>query len=577
MKKFFNLILAALVIIGAAACTKSDEIVDQTQQSESLSFYANVVNDVTRAYIEKDGETTTWNTVWEGDETLQVGNYYFSNTKETPNKFTCADANATELLGKSVTISGKDHQNFNSLSGKSAYFIWTNIESFSVDQPINLTSQISFLHYTYNGKGAVTLKLHIEHKNGSTIESLKTFRKPDGGSFEYVEEMTFEGKGEIFVPFWIGLPEWSDTNATLSYSIDGVKCKETTIKNICWGKVYNLGTLAEPEPKEVFLVPGVWASDGARFAVYETATETWTNMTPVTGEFGLYSAEVSSSKIIFARMNPSTSENKWDNKWNQTADLDVPTDDNNCYYITDWDKGEWRAYTPIEWAIAGTFLDANWKKEEKMSKVSDSVYSLKNQTLKAHDEFKVKVFGDKDWKTSFGPISFSFFTPGHWQTAGLNASGNFSVDRAGTYDFYLDVANTRIYVVNAGSDYTAAPEQKTEGQAPEQDADAPMLYLKPNSNWLQANARFAAYFFGNGERWVSMTDSDSDGIYEVAIPTDKKFPKIIFCRMNPSATANDWGNKWNQTSDLVIPTNGNNLYTVKEGTWDKGGGTWSVK
>ena len=229
MKKIFNLILAALVIIGAAACTKSDEIVDQTQQSEGLSFYANVVNDVTRAYIEKDGETTTWNTVWEGNETLQVGNYYFSNTKETPNKFTCADANATELLGKSVTISGKDHQNFNSLSGKSAYFIWTNIESFSVDQPINLTSQISFLHYTYNGKGAVTLKLHIEHKNGSTIEFLKTFRKPNGGSFEYVEEMTFEGKGEIFVPFWIGLPEWSDTNATLSYSIDGVKCKETNI------------------------------------------------------------------------------------------------------------------------------------------------------------------------------------------------------------------------------------------------------------------------------------------------------------------------------------------------------------
>ena len=246
MKKFFNLILAALVIIGAAACTKSDEIVDQTQQSEGLSFYANVVNDVTRAYIDDTDGDKTWNTVWEGNETLQVGNYYFSNTKETPNKFTCADANATELLGKSVTISGKDHQNFNSLSGKSAYFIWTNIESFSVDQPINLTSQISFLHYTYNGKGAVTLKLHIEHKNGSTIESLKTFRKPDGGSFEYVEEMTFEGKGEIFVPFWIGLPEWSDTNATLSYSIDGVKCKETTIKNICWGKVYNLGELTDP-------------------------------------------------------------------------------------------------------------------------------------------------------------------------------------------------------------------------------------------------------------------------------------------------------------------------------------------
>ena len=44
------------------------------------------------------------------------------------------------------------------------------------------------------------------------------------------------------------------------------------------------------------------------------------------------------------------------------------------------------------------------------------------------------------------------------------------------------------------------------------------LYLKPNSEWLSDGARFAAYFFGNGDTWVSMTDSDADGIYEVAVP-----------------------------------------------------------
>ena len=102
------------------------------------------------------------------------------------------------------------------------------------------------------------------------------------------------------------------------------------------------------------------------------------------------------------------------------------------------------------------------------------------------------------------------------------------------------------------------------------------LYLKPNSNWTQENARFAAYFFGNGETWVSMTDSDGDGVYEVAVPTNKTYPSVIFVRMNPSTTANNWNNKWNQTGDLTVPTNTNNLYTVKEGTWDKGGGTWSV-
>ena len=101
-----------------------------------------------------------------------------------------------------------------------------------------------------------------------------------------------------------------------------------------------------------------------------------------------------------------------------------------------------------------------------------------------------------------------------------------------------------------------------------------VLYLTPNANWKQGNARFAAYFFGNGEKWVSMTDSDKDGVYEVAVPAG--YPNVIFCRMNPSATDNNWNNKWNQTADLTIPTSGANHYTVKEDTWDSGGGTWST-
>ena len=99
------------------------------------------------------------------------------------------------------------------------------------------------------------------------------------------------------------------------------------------------------------------------------------------------------------------------------------------------------------------------------------------------------------------------------------------------------------------------------------------LYLKPNANWTSGGARFAAYFFGNGETWVSMTDSDSDGIYEVTAPAG--YPNVIFCRMNPGAAANDWGNKWNQTSNLTISTRRNNLYTINDGSWDAG--WWSVK
>ena len=100
------------------------------------------------------------------------------------------------------------------------------------------------------------------------------------------------------------------------------------------------------------------------------------------------------------------------------------------------------------------------------------------------------------------------------------------------------------------------------------------LYLTPNSNWKQSNARYAAYFFGNGEAWVSMTKvAGETDLYELTSPS-KSYTNVIFCRMNPSTTANNWNNKWNQTADLTYDGT-NNHYPVKANTWDKGGGTWS--
>ncbi len=105
-----------------------------------------------------------------------------------------------------------------------------------------------------------------------------------------------------------------------------------------------------------------------------------------------------------------------------------------------------------------------------------------------------------------------------------------------------------------------------------------VFFLKPNSNWTQANARFAMYFFnGSTNAWVSMTDSDGDGIYEGVVPSGS-WDCVIFCRMNPAYTTNDWAYKWNQTGDLTMPTGANNLYTINSGQWDSGqNGSWSAK
>ena len=116
-----------------------------------------------------------------------------------------------------------------------------------------------------------------------------------------------------------------------------------------------------------------------------------------------------------------------------------------------------------------------------------------------------------------------------------------------------------------------------------ENAKKKMLYLKPNSNWKQSNARFAAYFFDGGETWLSMTDFNNDGTYEVAAPDGYK--KVIFCRMNPNNNDNRWNNdgegdskpQWNKTGDLTTPTDGKNLFTLPNNSWDGATTTWSKK
>ena len=109
-----------------------------------------------------------------------------------------------------------------------------------------------------------------------------------------------------------------------------------------------------------------------------------------------------------------------------------------------------------------------------------------------------------------------------------------------------------------------------------------ILYLTPGNNWIN-NAkdngggnpgRYAAYFFGNGDKWVAMTAvAGETELYQVTAPAGYK--NVIFCAMNPSSSGLSWDDKWNQTEDLTYDGTKNH-YTVKNDTWDKGGGTWSL-
>ncbi len=108
-------------------------------------------------------------------------------------------------------------------------------------------------------------------------------------------------------------------------------------------------------------------------------------------------------------------------------------------------------------------------------------------------------------------------------------------------------------------------------------ANAINVYLKPNSNWTTDNARFAVYCFNDDAStttWVSMSSTTLDGEsgYYFSEVDNSTYSTIIFCRMNPSTTENNWNNKWNQSADIAMPK-ADALYDISGTTyWD----SWNV-
>lgn len=231
-----------------------------------------------------------------------------------------------------------------------------------------------------------------------------------------------------------------------------------------------------------------------------------------------------------------------------------------------------------EWALVGAF--SSWADKTMLTTTDANVVVLENVTMKAAEGFLVRK-PKTEWADKYGASSVNYIKANHYITTAKDGT-DMCLETDGTYDIYFNITTKNLYVMVADTDYAEATQQTVSGEEPKQEepeVTEKVVYLKPNSNWTQSNARFAAYFWGGttGEKWVSMT-AVGDGTYEAHLPEGYDYGcNIIFCRMNPSTTANNWNNKWNQTADLKTPTDGKNLYTVKAGTWDKGGGTWSVK
>ena len=226
--------------------------------------------------------------------------------------------------------------------------------------------------------------------------------------------------------------KWTATSGII---VDDENSATTTITTTCEGSL--TAHFEKMPPTTIYLNPGSWTSDSARFSVYywKDNDNAWAEMVKVDANSEYYTVDIPAGcqDIMMVRLKPTEPENKWENVWNQSGNLTIPTNGNN-------------------------------------------LYELDNKTVA-------------------------------------------------------------------------------------------YLHLKPNDNWTTDNARFAAYFFGNGEKWVDLVKK-GDYYYTCEIPTDKNYPSVIFCRMNPTNKENKWENKWNQTGNLTIEK-GNNLYTIGNEVWDE--------
>lgn len=178
--------------------------------------------------------------------------------------------------------------------------------------------------------------------------------------------------------------------------------------------------------------------------------------------------------------------------------------------------------------------------------------------------------------TSFGMFRF---TPSVFQFYGRETFINSSASRfvkSTTIDQYGEVYLSGHYDIYVNKDNFAyfTPESVNMD-----------LYLEPNANWKQDGARFAVNCFGASDNdWFDMEETAADsGIYKIKDDEQielGKYTTVIFCRMNPATSENNWSNKWNQTKDLVIndetgPANMSQLKYSIEG-WDNGNGSWSA-
>lgn len=144
--------------------------------------------------------------------------------------------------------------------------------------------------------------------------------------------------------------------------------------------------------KNIFLKPGVWNVDGARFAAYvwDAKGNTWFDFYGAEGD-SIYTTQIPEyySGLTLVRLDGATVENNWDNKWNQTADIDfTAVADSTLFTTTGWGE-EKSPYETSKYVKAEPVLNT-YTAKFKTNAAWDKVYAY---TWTGEGEGKVEQLG----------------------------------------------------------------------------------------------------------------------------------------------------------------------------------------
>lgn len=255
---------------------------------------------------------------------------------------------------------------------------------------------------------------------------------------------------------------------------------------------YGTVTILEGVPTTLYFIPNTeWkqTGDAARFAAYlygDTGASIWADMTLIDAEAGVYSFLVDRhlyDYMIFTRMNPATTENSWENRWNQSADITIPQD-MNCATMDEgyWDEATvvWSVYGEVPddilptYTVAGSsgLLGTHWDVADttnNMTLLEDGTYQLiKTDLSLVAGTYEYKVVRDHSWDWCL--------------PAGPNQV--LSIDKDGIYTitFILDLSNQTIgATAELQKEAVVIPKVFLIGTMNDWDYTATELQLAPDS------------------------------------------------------------------------------------------------